>query len=123
MASNSASLQRKRRGPYLQYLQTPNPLTAIPRRTRFRYLSGITRQSRKFSNFSFYCIGDNIATESTDNPVVAEVVFPARSKPTSSVRGGESQSEGSCYCVLEMHATRNACNEVHEKKCMQRGTV
>ena len=77
MASNSASLQRKRRGPYLQYLQTPNPLTAMPRRTWFRYLSGITRQSRKFFNFSFYCIGDNIATESTDNPIVAEVVFPA----------------------------------------------
>ena len=40
---------------------------------------------------------------------MAEVVFPARSEPTSSVQGGESQGEGSCYCVLvwlEMHATR-----------------
>ena len=53
MASNFASLQRKRRGPYLQYLQTPNPLTAMPRRTRFCYLSGITRQLRKFSTLAF----------------------------------------------------------------------
>ena len=52
MASSSASLKRKRRGPYLQYLQAPNPLTAMPRSTRFRYLCGITRQSRKLSTLT-----------------------------------------------------------------------
>ena len=37
MASDFPPLKRKRRGPYLQYLQTRNPLTAMPWRTRLRY--------------------------------------------------------------------------------------
>ena len=52
MASNSIPVDRKRRGPYLQYLQTRNPLTAMPRRTRLRYHQRIsqrtTQQLRKF---------------------------------------------------------------------------
>ena len=62
MASDSTPTKRKRRGPYLQYLQAPNPLTAMPQRTRFRYLSEITRSLREFSYLAnkHYYVCNNI---------------------------------------------------------------
>ena len=48
MASNSALPKRKRRGPYLQYLQMGNPLTAMPQRTRLRYRERMDQPLRKF---------------------------------------------------------------------------